>query len=175
MNEQGKLIGIFISPEKGLALSKGGIPMEQRREITALAGIGLEGDRYARKVGTWTGIKGKRLLEPVREVSLVASEAIALANLRSIANGGLEFLPEDTRRNLLTSNIDLNQLIGVRFCIGEVLFEGSELCDPCQIPSAYSGKPRFKESFDGIGGLRAEIIQTGFLKVGDSIEVFNRS
>jgi MOSC domain-containing protein YiiM len=144
---------ILISPDKGQ-------PMISQVNVRAISGQGLEGDRYAQGKGAWSK---SREGETIRHVSLIESEAIE----------GSDFLPEDTRRNLITEGIDLNSLVGQTFQIGEVKLKGVELCEPCQRPSKLSGKSGFAEVFQNRGGLRAEILTEGELNVGDSIEVFS--
>ena len=79
-----------------------------------------------------------------------------------------------TKRNIVTEGIALNELVGRRFCIGEAVAEGVELCEPC----ASLGKDLSSESipaaeivraFIGRGGLRARIVNSGIVKVGDAI------
>ena len=48
------------------------------------------------------------------------------------ATSGIRLEPIESRRNLLTSGIGLNELIGRRFTIGDVLCEGIDYCTPCE-------------------------------------------
>ena len=79
------------------------------------------------------------------------------------------FLASETRRNIVVAYFPLNRLVGKEFIIGEALMRGIELCDPCQRPSKLSGKDGFEEAFAGFGGLRAEVIIGGTIKVGDGL------
>ena len=70
-----------------------------------------------------------------------------------------------TRRNVLTSGIDLNSLIGREFEIGGVRFRGSEECTPCAWMDAAIA-PGAERRMRGRGGLRARIVTDGVLRVG---------
>lgn len=151
---KGTVTHIFIS-------TNAGDPMREVQKIKAIKKLGLEGDRYAGERGAWS--KSKRRV--IRQVSLIEQGAIDKANF------GLKvpFLPQETRRNIVVSDFPLNGLIGKEFTIGGVRMRGVELCDPCQRPSNLAGKKGFEESFCGQGGLRAEILTTGQISVGDDI------
>ena len=150
----GRVVHIFISPNEGE-------PMQELQEVKAIEQLGLEGDRYAGERGAWS--KSKRKV--IRHVSLIEQEAIDRVNAR------LEhpFLPKETRRNIVVSDFPLNGLIGKEFMVGNVRMRGVELCDPCQRPSKLTGKSGFEECLAGYGGLRAEILTTGQICVGDTI------
>ena len=151
---RGQVTHIFISPNEGE-------PMQELQTVKAIEQLGLEGDRYAGERGAWS--KSKRRV--IRQVSLIEQEAIDRAN----AHLEIPFLPEETRRNIVVSNFSLNDLIGKEFMVGNVRMRGVELCDPCQRPSKLAGKLGFEESFSGFGGLRAEILTTGEIGVGDIV------
>ncbi len=153
-----QLLAIQIAADKGA-------PMQSLETVQAIEGAGLDGDRYATGKGAFSKTR-----DVVRHLSLIESEAIQ--DVRESNQVDLTFA--DTRRNLLTVGIRLNDLVGKQFRIGEVLVEGVELCDPCARPGKLSGKPElnnFKELLDGRGGLRVKIISTGVLKTGDAIEI----
>ena len=114
---EGKLLAIAIARQ-----AKG--PMEQVQAIEAVAGEGLRGDRYGAGTGA-AQFKGHR--KPENEVTLIAREAIEAAN--NEFNLMIEHL--ETRRNLLTEGVPLNDLVGKTFRIGETVLKGLELCEPC--------------------------------------------
>ena len=146
--KEGRVILIFVSPDKGL-------PMQSVDWVEAAASTGLKGDRYAEGKGAYSNSKRKT----IRQVSLIEMEAIGRAN----AEKGTAFTPRDTRRNILTSGIDLNALVGCKFKIGDVEMLGVELCEPCDRPSNLTGKKGFNEAFQERGGLRAEILTSGII------------
>lgn len=147
-----EIIGIYISPDKDVGMT----PLTQ---VEAIAGKGLAGDRYAEGRGAFPPNK-------VREVSLIASEAIDMVN----SNREQPFTPAQTRRNLITAGIYLNELVGEVFMVGDgVVMRGTELCDPCARPDRRSGNSGFKEAFQNRGGLRAEILSSGIIAVRNAI------
>lgn len=155
---QPRVTAIFISPDKG-------IPMQAQTKVHAIAGKGLEGNRYARGTGAYS--RSKR--EVIRHISLVSQEAIDAAN----AENGTTFTPAETRRNIVTQGIDLNGLVNQEFSVGGVRMRGVELCDPCARPSALSHKSGFEPAFRQRGGLRAEILSNGDIAVEDPIQVIS--
>lgn len=152
----GTVQSIFIAKDSGL-------PMQEVKEIKAIAQLGLEGDRYAGEKGAWS--KSKRRV--IRQVSLIEQDAID----ETPAKLETDFLTQDTRRNIVVKNFPLNGLIGKEFLVGPVRMRGVELCDPCQRPSQLSGKPGFENKFHGRGGLRAEILTSGIIRIGDEIKI----
>src|SRR5687768_8325729 len=114
---QGKVLAIAIARQ-----AKG--PMENVESVEAVAGEGLRGDRYGAGIGA-AQFQGRR--KPENELTLIAREAIAAAN--DEFNFTIEHL--DTRRNLLTDRVPLNDLVGKTFRVGPVLVKGLELCEPC--------------------------------------------
>lgn len=163
-----QVVGIFTSPNKGQ-------PMQAHTLINALAGIGLEGDRYATTIrrGIFSQkVPGKgRIPDENRQLSIISSHAIATINAELSANENPTFTHEDTRRNLVV-DIDsdtLNRLVGNKFQIGGIEMEAVELCTPCSHPSDVSGKPGFKPAFEGQGGIRVRILNDGTLQIGDKL------
>ncbi len=90
------------------------------------------------------------------------SEEIMIAVCRSLE---LEYRPSLFRRNIVISGVNLNQLIGKRFFIGDVEFEGIEHCAPCTWMNAVMKKGAYKLMI-GRGGMRAKVTKAGFLKRG---------
>ncbi len=165
------LLAIFVSPEKG-------VPMRELSEVQALAGVGLEGDRYAKRVGAYSiGDTGKegRIPDDDRQVSIISAEGIDTANAELRAQGIDPFSPAETRRNLLVSASadDLNALVGREFTIGGVRMIGVEQCDPCTRPSTLLKRGRdrqqFEAAFQNRGGLRARILSDGGLQAGNKM------
>lgn len=155
----GTLLGIFVADEAGA-------PMRQLQHTWTLKGQGLNEDRYSRQAGTWSRVRPGQVPK-IRHVSLIQVEAL------EAANGELEqpFTCADTRRNLLTKGISLNELVGREFMVGEVRLRGVELCIPCSRPSQLCGKPGFAKAFQGRGGLRAEVLTIGQIMTDDQIVV----
>jgi MOSC domain-containing protein YiiM len=85
---------------------------------------------------------------------------------------GSIFTFPDSRRNILTEDIELMGLIGKEFTIGAVMLRGVKYCDPCNRPNDLSGiAESFREAFFDRGGLIAEILTDGVIRIGDRIAV----
>ena len=147
----GRLVAIYTTTE-------GGAPMEARNEIAAIAGAGLDGDRYATKAGKFSEREGKG-----REVTLIAREAIEAANAQGVVIG-----EDETRRNLVTEGVDLDALIGKTFTVGNAVLTGVRDCPPCAYLEGLT-RPGVRAALADRGGLRAAVVGDGVLKVGDPI------
>jgi MOSC domain-containing protein YiiM len=75
---------------------------------------------------------------------------------------------EDARRNIVTRGIDLNALVGERFAVGEVQCLGQRLCEPCAHLQRLT-QPGTLRGLVHRGGLRADILAGGVIRVGDEI------
>jgi MOSC domain-containing protein YiiM len=143
--------------------TKQGMPMQALSAVKAVAGMGLEGDRYAAAEGFYSG---NATTPGAREITLIELESLAAAARAA----GVELHGRETRRNLVTEDIRLKELLGKRFTIGEVVCEGVRDCPPCKHLDQLTGKflmPHLVHT----GGLRARIVEGGTISVGDSIEV----
>jgi MOSC domain-containing protein YiiM len=148
----GEVVGIFVAEQAGA-------PMRALDEATAIAGAGLVGDRYHAGVGFYTPVPGPRQLTLIEEETL-----------RALADEhGIALAPIESRRNLTTRGIRLNDLVGRRFTIGEVVCEGVRHCPPCTRLEELTGKPVLGPLVDR-GGLRADILTGGVIRIGDSIQ-----
>jgi MOSC domain-containing protein YiiM len=117
------------------------------------AGGGIRGDRYA-----GLGIPGSH-------ITFIAAEGIE-AMVRST---GIPLSPAETRRNVLTRGIDVNELVGRRFRVGETLCEGIKPCTPCNHLEETT-RPGVRAGLSGQGGLRAGVLEGGTISPGDVIE-----
>lgn len=129
-------------------------PMQAMEVVKAVAGLGLSGDRYCTGEGSFNKGKPGR-----RQVTLI----------NGIFFEGSGFQYADSRRNIVTLGIELMWLIGREFRVGEATFRGLGYCDPCDRPSKLSGHGNFREEFHDRGGLVAEILVGGLIRVGDQI------
>jgi MOSC domain-containing protein YiiM len=142
------VVAIFTAPEKH-------VPLVSRNEVNAVAGRGLEGDRYFNAEG-WD--------EPKREITLVELEAVEAAN----RDYDLGLTPEDMRRQIVTKGIALNHLVDREFTVGDVRCRGIKLNEPCNHLRKLADKPLIKPMIHR-GGLRAQILDSGTIRVGDPI------
>ena len=124
----------------------GNAPTLSHNRLTFEAGRGIRGDRF------------EESLYPVTFFSLEVAEAIETAFDRSI---DIKLY----RRNITISGINLCELIGRQFRIGEVLFEGMAHCNPCTWMDAVIEQGTYRQ-MKGRGGLRAKVLQGGTLSLG---------
>lgn len=120
-------------------------PVETAR---AIAGKGLEGDRYFFEDGANAGL------------------ALTLVEGDVVADVGLG--PGKTRRQLTVSGTGLNELVGKRFRVGDVECYGVELCEPCLHLQELT-RPGIIKELVHRGGLNADILTDGPISVGDEI------
>jgi MOSC domain-containing protein YiiM len=145
---QGKLLAIHLAPTHGGELHA----VEQ---ADAVPGCGLAGDRFYQPLGT---------ASPESEITLIEQEAL----VGMAQEDKLDLAAPHSRRNLLTEGVPLNHLVGKEFRVGGVRLKGIELCEPC----GHLEKLTFKGVKKGLchrGGLRAQIITGGTLRVGDAV------
>lgn len=110
----------------------------------------------------------------IRQLTIITQDAINRAN----QNQDVEFLPEETRRNIVVDGVtaeELNEQVGKIFTINGIRLRGVELCAPCDRPDKLSGKKGFKSRFTNqenvsIGGIRVEILEDGFFTQGDVLK-----
>jgi MOSC domain-containing protein YiiM len=146
----GLVEAIFVTSEPG------DLPAPVER-VRAYAGRGLEGNRYYWDNGD---------APSGRAVTLIAAEAMDAVS----REGDISIEPAATRRNVLTRGIDVNELVGKRFRIGDVECEGVELCEPCTHLESMT-RPGVIKAFVHRGGLNADILSDGEVSVGDAIVV----
>jgi MOSC domain-containing protein YiiM len=131
-------------------------PAVELAEAVCVAGAGIEGDRFFRDAGNHKG--------QVTFFAMEVFEALVLAV------GAPERMPSAVRRNVFTRGVDLDALIGRRFAIQGVRFEGVEECRPCYWMDRAIGAGA--EAFlKGRGGLRVRILTGGFLRAGQGAEL----
>lgn len=151
-----EVIGIFVSDAEAR-------PMRSLDVARALAGEGLEGDRYALGRGHFSP---RERTDGGRELTLIESEV--LDDLETQHGTVLE--PAETRRNIVSRGVRLNELVGSEFYLGDVRCLGVGLCPPCLHLEAVTGKPLLRPLL-GRGGLRAAIVSGGHITVGDGIKI----
>jgi steroid delta-isomerase-like uncharacterized protein len=149
---QGRVVSVSIAT----AAAAGMQPVDVAK---AVAGKGLEGDRYFSGEGTFSREPGKG-----RDVTLIESEAVEALN----AKLGSTFAPGEMRRNIATHGIALNHLVGRDFRVGKALFRGVRLCEPCEHLESLTRQGVLKQMLHR-GGLRADILEGGVIRPGDTI------
>ncbi len=150
---RGTVASIHVAPSAA-------VPLGAVEEVRAVPGKGLEGDRYYRKTGTYSNHPGSG-----REVTLIESEAQEALK----RDYGIELDPGSTRRNIVTRGVALNHLVGREFRVGKVKLKGVRLCEPCSHLEELTQKG-VQRGLVHRGGLRAEVLTEGIIRVGDPVE-----
>jgi hypothetical protein len=140
-------------------------PMREVEQARALAGRGLEGDRYALKAGTFTPRDAA-----IGGYDLTLIEGEVLEELSLPGGGRLRHI--DARRNLVTRGIDLNALVGRRFRVGDVECLGRRLCEPCSHLEGLTTRGILRPLIHR-GGLRADVMTDGLITRGTIVETID--
>ena len=139
-----------------------GITKNNNKKIIEVSSIEVKADK---------GIVGDRHFsdfnDPYCQLSLIESENIDYYNTKY----GLNIPHIDFRRNIVTKKIELNNLIGKKFLIGEVEVEGVDLCRPCKHLIQMLNQENILKEFLRRGGIRCRILTTSKISVGDKIEI----
>ena len=140
---------------------KASSPMILKKKVEVFKNKGIKGDRYFSETGTWSA-KDK----PHQQITLIESENIDYIN--SYLKNKLNY--QDFRRNIITKNIQLNNLVGKRIIVGSVKLEVIKLRHPCLYLAKLLGHDidlvkllRLK------GGIACKVIKTGVIKIDDKI------
>ncbi len=128
--------------------------------VRAEAGHGLEGDRYHAHSGTYSEKGG-----PGREVTLIANEALETLETEF----GVKLAPGQSRRNIRTLGIDLNEFVDKELRVGGAVLRGVRLCEPCDHLERLVGQTNTMRGLVRRGGLRCDIVSGGIIRVGDEI------
>ncbi|GAA0224536.1 MOSC domain-containing protein [Haladaptatus pallidirubidus] len=127
--------------------------VEAIESVEAVAGAGLRGDRHFDPSSSGD------------DITLIEAEAVEAVEQES----GISLEPGEHRRNVTTRDAALNHLVDSRFRIGEAVCEGVELCEPCSHLESLTEKGTLSALVHR-GGLRAVIVESGEIGVGDSVE-----
>jgi MOSC domain-containing protein YiiM len=110
------------------------------------------------------GIVGDRYAE-AGDITLIEVEALEAFS----AETGVSLTHEESRRQVLTRGVRLNELVGKRFTVGGVECVGRELCEPCSHLQSLTR--------DGVlrgmvhrAGINADIVKPGRIAVGDALD-----
>lgn len=154
----GRIVAIYTAAGPG-------DPMQLRYDVRAIPGRGLEGDRYFTDVGTFSErrLPGRE----ITEVTLVESEVIQHLRIE----WGLDVEEADSRRNLVTQGVALNDLVGSEFDVGEVRLRGASLCEPCVSLVKSPEHRQLLRALAHKGGLRANVLREGTITLGDPVAV----
>ena len=148
----GRLEGIWVAEAAG-------VEMHEIASAIAIPGVGIEGDRYATHRGHYS-----HMWHEDRQLTIIADEVLQAIELEL----GVRLERSETRRNLVTTGVPLNDLVGQRFMIGEVELYGGRLNVPCRYFERLIDKPVF-EPMIGRAGLNCQIMRGGTLRAGDPV------
>jgi hypothetical protein len=126
-------------------------PVVLVNEALAIVGQGLQGDRYTAGAGTFASGR------PGSALTLVDAAVLDTFDLHL-----------DHRRNVVVRGTDLNALVGREFPLGEARCRGRRLCEPCAHLDRLNGGGVLRPLVHR-GGLRADIISDGTVRVGDRL------
>ena len=130
--------------------------IEKKETIEVVASKGIVGDRY------FHDFNGDR-----EQITLIESENIDYYN----NTFSTKFTYLEFRRNIVTKNIKLNDLVGKTIQVGEIKLKVNDLCRPCKDLQQRLGKSNIIKEFLRRGGLRCEILSSGTINVGDKITI----
>jgi MOSC domain-containing protein YiiM len=128
-------------------------PLQSFNHVEVIADHGLAGDHKATRAG------GKR------QVTLIQREHLEVV-AKLLGREAVD--PALLRRNLVVSGINLLALRGERFRIGDVLFEGSGLCEPCSRMEEVLGVGGYN-AMRGHGGITARVLEGAVIALGDGV------
>ena len=135
---------------------KNNIKIENKETIEVIASKGVIGDRY------FHDFNGDR-----EQITLIESENIDYYN--KTFNTNFDYL--EFRRNIITKDIQLNNLVGKTISVGKIKLKVNDLCRPCKDLQNGLGKNNIIKEFLRRGGLRCEILTSGTINIGDKITV----
>lgn len=158
LNPKSPLAALMAAPVRPGQVEWVGLRPERRAEMQVLdcasldAARGLVGDRYSGKTGT-------------RHVTLISRE-----DLSAIASYlGLETVtPQQLRRNIVVSGLNLLALKDKRFRLGTALLEMTGECHPCSRMEETFG-PGGYNAVRGHGGITARVLESGEARLGDPV------
>ncbi len=132
-------------------------PPRSLDSVMALTGLGLDGDRHARRAVGRAG---------TRHVTLIQAEH--LVTIAALLGRPEALDPSLLRRNLVVRGIPLLALKGLRFTIGDAVLEGTGPCHPCSRMEEALGVGGY-QAMRGHGGITAVVIEGGQINVGESV------
>ena len=132
--------------------------IQEVKEINVSAGKGIIGDRYFNEKN-----------EDRNQLTLIECENIDYYNDKF--NLKIPYL--NFRRNIVTKNIKLNDLVGKKLIIGKTQIKGIDLCRPCKHLTEMLGQKNITKEFLKSGGLRCQILSSSKILAGDKIEIID--
>tara|TARA_B100001559_G_C16147798_1_gene460497 strand:- start:11 stop:454 length:444 start_codon:yes stop_codon:yes gene_type:complete len=140
--------------EIGISKEKGG-KIINLNNVAVFKGEGIINDR-----------KCKKNNNKEKQITLIEIENIEYYNSISSTNFPASYF----RRNLVTKNVKLNELLNKEFFIGNIKVFAHDLCRPCNYLQKLLKKDNIIKELLDKGGLRCEVLSSGKIYVGDLIK-----
>ena len=129
--------------------------MQDVNTVEVIASKGIVNDRYFNENN-----------DQALQITLIESENIDYYN--QISETNIPYI--SFRRNIITKGIQLNDLVGKEFLIGNVKIKGHRLCAPCRYLQEMLKQKNLVKKLLNRGGLRCEILTDGIISVNDPIK-----
>lgn len=153
----GRVTALFTAPSKGR-------PMVAHESVSVREG-GLDGDRYYRGSGYYSGTDGC-------QVTLV--DAAVLSDARR--EFGVDLSEGRHRRNVVVRGIDPTNLLDATFQLGGATLRGTRLRPPCAYLAELVGDDEVGDALrERRGGICARVVSPGEVHVGDAVRVTEAS
>ena len=150
-----KLLNMSIVLKLGLT-NNNNQKIKEVSSFDVMANKGVIGDRHFKEYN-----------DPYCQLSLIESENIDFYNTKY----GLNISYVDFRRNIVTKGVELNNLVGKNFFIGNVEVEGIDLCRPCRHLNESLNQQNIIKEFLRKGGLRCQILSSASIYINDLIKI----
>lgn len=141
-----------------------GVRPSQGAEILSLQAV------EARREAGLTGDHARPGIANARQVTLLQWEHLAVISALLERPADNPVHPEELRRNLLVSGINLFSLKGRRFRIGQAILQTTGWCHPCAKLEARLGPGSF-QAIRGHGGITARVVHGGIIRLHDCVLV----
>lgn len=129
--------------------------MQEVNTVEVIASKGIVNDRYFNENN-----------DQALQITLIESENIDYYN--QISETNIPYI--SFRRNIITKGIQLNDLVGKEFLIGNVKIKGHRLCTPCRYLQEMLKQKNLVKKLLNRGGLRCEILTDGIISVNNPIK-----
>ena len=129
--------------------------MQEVNTVEVIASKGIVNDRYFNENN-----------DQALQITLIESENIDYYN--QISETNIPYV--SFRRNIITKGIQLNDLVGKEFLIGNVKIKGHRLCAPCRYLQEMLKQKNLVKKLLNRGGLRCEILTDGIISVNNPIK-----
>ena len=135
--------------------SKSAEEMQEVNTVEVIASKGIVNDRYFNENN-----------DQALQITLIESENIDYYN--EISETKIPYI--NFRRNIITKGIQLNDLVGKEFLIGNIKAKGHRLCDPCRYLQEKLEQKNLVKKLLNRGGLRCAVLTDGIISVNDPIK-----